>query len=97
MLCTAKLLQTMGGTMQILSSPSRGMLVSFQIRTRARFRLLDFQKDFRASFSQQRRQRIISLGLAPETSRALQFLCKDVGIQFTACYCLRHLRESLAT
>ncbi|KEP67175.1 UNVERIFIED_CONTAM: 3'5'-cyclic nucleotide phosphodiesterase domain-containing protein [Hammondia hammondi] len=97
MLCTAKLLQTMGGTMQILSSPSRGMFVSFQIRTRARFRLLDFQKGFHASFCQQRQQRIVSLGLAPETSRALQFLCKDVGIQFTACYCLRHLRESLAT
>ncbi|CBZ53500.1 conserved hypothetical protein [Neospora caninum Liverpool] len=95
MLCTAKLLQTMGGTMQILSSPSRGTFVSFQIRTRARFRLLDFHRGFR-SFSRQR-QRILWLGLTPETSRALQFLCNDVGLQFTTCYCLRHLREALET
>ncbi|PFH38524.1 3'5'-cyclic nucleotide phosphodiesterase domain-containing protein [Besnoitia besnoiti] len=96
MLCTAKLLQTMGGSMQILSSPSRGTFVSFQIRTRARFRLLDFQKGFRASLAGAQR-RILALALSLETSRCVQFLCNDVGLQFVSCFCLKHLQELLAS
>ena len=79
--------------MQLQSSPSRGTFISFIFRRRGRFSLQDV--DDRFSALGELSAKVLTLSLSLESKQFFTFLCKDIGITCTNCFCLRQLVEEL--
>nr|PIM02927.1 putative transmembrane protein [Toxoplasma gondii COUG] len=94
LLVSSKVVQSLGGSMKIQSSPLKGTFFSFAIRAKARTRLLDLHKDFNIIAG--RRVRIATLGLSQETRRVFFFLCKDIGVDCIHCYGFQQLLNAVA-
>ncbi|PFH34957.1 hypothetical protein BESB_058440 [Besnoitia besnoiti] len=93
-LVSSRIVQSLGGSMKIQSSPLRGTFFSFSIRAKGRTRLADLHRDF--SLIAGCRLRIATLGLPQETRRSFFFLCKDIGVDCVHCYGLQQLLEAVS-
>ncbi|OEH76451.1 high-affinity cGMP-specific 3-cyclic phosphodiesterase [Cyclospora cayetanensis] len=93
LLTCSRIAQSLGGFMQIQSSPSRGTFISFILRRKGRFSLEDMDKRF--SSLGDLTAKVLTLSLSPETKQFFTFLSKDIGVTCLNCFCIRQLMEEL--
>ncbi|KAL8448647.1 hypothetical protein Emed_003648 [Eimeria media] len=93
LLMCSRIAQSLGGFMQIQSSPTRGTFISFILRRKARFSLEDLDSRFESLAGLE--ARVLTLSLQPETKQFFTFLCKDIGVTCLNCFCIKQLMDEL--
>ncbi|KAL8431221.1 hypothetical protein Efla_000166 [Eimeria flavescens] len=93
LLTCSRIAQSLGGFMQLQSSPSRGTFISFILRRKGRFSLEDLDSRFESLAGLD--AKVLTLSLPPETKQFFTFLCKDIGVTCVNCFCLKQLMDEL--